>query len=470
MDQALRILIADDDPLMREMLSTHLGDAGHSVVVTSDGTEALDRLDGSIDVALFDLRMPGATGIECLIASKRRFPELPVILVSAAGDVQDAVAAMRRGAFDYVVKPYDAVELVARVAEAGRVSRLGHENRQLRAAITASGPTVKMVAESEAGRRVVELADRAALSTASVLVTGPSGTGKTLLARRIHQRSDRASGPFVTVSCAALPRDLVESELFGHERGAFTGAVGARMGRIEAADGGTLFLDEIGELPIELQPKLLNVLQDRMVRRVGGEREKSVDVRIIAATNRDLSTAVADGQFREDLFFRLDVVRIEMPALLARRDDIPLIASETLQRVADRRGERPHELTADAMHALRAHPWPGNIRELENALERASALCTGERIDVKDLGLRNAATSSHDAAGASSNGTIDTTAGDADTSSMLVGRALRDIERDAIAGTLASVGWNRTAAARILGISERTVYNKIRQHDLQPPN
>jgi DNA-binding NtrC family response regulator len=439
------ILIADDDEFVREHLRLLLESNGCRVLAVSDGAQAISSFGERLDAAILDLNMPGASGLEVLGVARSKRPDLPVIMLSGEGEAADAVAALKRGAFDYITKPFDPDELLARVREATRVSRLESENRSLRAAQSDMGEPVEIVAASELTRALLDAASRCAAVDSTVLITGPSGTGKSVLARWIHQQGPRSGAPFVTVNCGAIPRELIESELFGHEKGAFTGATSARTGKFEAADGGTLFLDEVGELPLELQPKLLNVLQDRRVCRVGSSEESEVDVRVIAATNRDLAAAVEERVFREDLFYRLNVLTLELPALRVRPDDILPIAESAVRRIARRLGRQEPALDDATAEKLRDHQWPGNVRELENVLERAMVFTDGETITSDSLG----------ALGGTPSGPTD---------SELVGLPLAELEKRAILATLAAFGGNRSEAAKALGVSERTVYNRLRDY------
>ncbi|MEM1331416.1 MAG: sigma-54 dependent transcriptional regulator [Planctomycetota bacterium] len=439
------ILIADDDEFVREHLRVLLETNGYRVLAVNDGADAISGLGERFDAAILDLNMPGASGLEVLGVAQSKRPDLPVIMLSGEGEAADAVAALKRGAFDYITKPFDPEELLARVREATRVSRLESENESLRAAQGEVGEPVEIIAVSELTRSLLESASRCAGVDSTVLVTGPSGTGKSVLARWIHQRGPRKSSPFITVNCGAIPRELIESELFGHEKGAFTGATSTRAGKFESADGGTLFLDEVGELPLDLQPKLLSVLQDRRVCRVGSSEESEVDVRVIAATNRDLAEAVGERVFREDLFYRLNVLTLELPALRVRPEDIVPIAEHAVSRIARRLGRDAPVLEIAAAERLRAHQWPGNVRELENVLERAMVFASGATIDADSLG----------SLGAVSSGPLD---------SELVGLPLDELEKRAILATLEAFGGNRAEAANALGVSERTIYNRLREY------
>ncbi len=440
-----RVLIADDDEFVRENLRLLLEANQHGVTAAIDGADAIRKLDEPVDVAILDLNMPGATGLEVLGVIRSQRPELPVIMLSGAGEAADAVAALKRGAFDYITKPFEPDELLARIREADRVTRLESENKSLRAANSDSGEPTKIIAVAASTRALLESARRCAGVDSTILITGPSGTGKSALARWIHQQGPRVGAAFVTINCGAIPRELIESELFGHEKGAFTGAASARAGKFEAAHGGTLFLDEIGELPLELQPKLLSVLQDRRVSRVGSSVESEVDVRVIAATNRDLAGAVSDRVFREDLFYRLNVLTLELPALSTRPDDIVPIAQHAVQRIATRLGRAQPELSTASADVLRNHTWPGNVRELENVLERAMVFSEGPNIEPSDLGEL-----------------VALTGGPSD--SELVGLTLAELEKRAILATLSAFGGNRGEAAKSLGVSERTIYNRLREY------
>lgn len=443
-----RVLIADDDEFIRELVSSLVcKSCDVDPVYASDGAVAMASLDDPLDAAIVDLDMPGASGLDVLMRARSSQPGLPVIILSGAGDVDAAVLALKRGAFDYITKPFDPDALVARVREALRVSHLESENAALRMSGSDSREPVQMIAESPSSLELMKHAERCARVDSTVLISGPSGTGKSMLARWIHQHSTRRKGPFVSVNCGSLPHSLIESEVFGHEKGAFTGATGVRIGRFEVAHSGTLFLDEIGELPLDLQPKLLGALQDRVITRVGSTQERRVDVRIIAATNADLEQSVAERTFREDLFFRLNVLRLHVPALQGRAEDIGPLAAHIVARLSRRLGIRAPEVSADALRMLETHAWPGNIRELENVLERAIVFGTGGRISSEDLGsfprVRH--------------GSI----GD-----VLAGMTLEAIERMAIRGALQAHGGNRASAARALGVSERTIYNRIRTYGL----
>ena len=442
-----RVLVADDEAVARRLLEVQLADAGFAPVVAADGREALEKLDDSVQVAVVDLEMPGVSGLEFLAQARKRFPDLPVLVVSQHDQVADAVAAMKAGATEYVTKPVDADELRVRIGQALGQRALKAENAQLRQAVTGPSVSATLVGESASTERLLAQARKIAGLDATVLITGESGTGKSTLARLIHQMSGRAAGPLVTVSCTSLPRDLIEAELFGHAKGAFTGAHADRPGRVEMADGGTLFLDEIGDLPLELQPKLLTFLQDRTFQRIGDRTPKSVDVRVISATHQPLKEKVAEGSFRDDLYFRIAVLPLAIAPLRDRPDDLDALVGRILSRIAAGRGTEPFSLTAAARERLRRHGWPGNVRELENVLERATAFADASTIDVADLSLSDQPESAPPA--------------------TLAGMSLADIERRAILETLAFCGGNKRAAARTLGIDEKSIYNKIRRLEIE---
>lgn len=444
------ILVADDDAVTRRLLTHHLREAGFRTIAADDGKQAIAQLNSEVAVAIFDLQMPGASGIECLKHAQQRFPDVQVMVISQFGEIKDAVEAMKQGACEYITKPIDGDALIAHVRQALRGNRLARENRQLREAVGgAAGPAPTWLGNSPAALAVEQLVNKVAKLDATVLITGETGTGKSTLARRIHQLGPKARGPFVAVSCATFPADLVESELFGHVKGAFTGAVDDRMGKAEMADGGTLFLDEIGDLPLALQPKLLTFLQERIFQRVGDGRTRKVDVRMIAATHQDLEEKCRQRTFREDLFFRLNVLPIHAPPLRDRGADLPQLIDHLLARIAATRGCAPFALADDARAALLGYTWPGNIRELENVLECASAYCSGSTIERSDLRLK----------------TLD---GQAlyRSASSLAGLSLEEIEKRAIIETVIHCGGNKRAAARMLGIDEKTIHNKINKFGL----
>lgn len=376
-----RILFIDDDRGGREVALFNLRKEGYDVTAASDGREGLALFSaGRYDLVVTDVRMPGISGIEVLKEVHRLAPDVPVLVITAFGSVETAVEAMKAGAYDFIGKPFHRDQLLLAVEKALERRRLAEEVRSLR--IRAAGVEREIVAVSSVMKRVLEIADRVAATDATVLITGESGTGKEAVARRIHVRSPRGEGPFVAVNCAAIPAELLESELFGHTRGAFTGAVRDRAGRFRQAAGGTLFLDEIGEVPLPLQPKLLRVLQEKTVDVVGGDRPVPVDVRIVAATNRDLSEQIREGMFREDLYFRLNVVEIRVPPLRDRPEDIPPLVERFMREAAP---GREIVVPPRVMEELTARPWPGNVRELQNACERMAILCRGNEVTVEDL-------------------------------------------------------------------------------------
>ncbi|MDA8019029.1 MAG: sigma-54 dependent transcriptional regulator [Thermoanaerobaculia bacterium] len=373
-----RVLIVDDEPRMAEAIATAMRRSGYACRVATRGDEALDLFrEHGADLVVTDLRVPGVDGMELLARLQEERPDVPVIVITAYGDVRTAVEAMRDGAFDYVTKPFDNDELRTIVGRALELRRLRIENRGLRYAVDAG---LDLIAESESMRTVLELVDRAAPSTATVLLTGETGTGKERIARRLHLSSGRAEQPFVAVNCRAFAPGVLEGELFGHEKGAFTGADVRRAGCFQRAEGGTIFLDEIGDVESEFQAKLLRVLQEGEVQPVGGDRALSVDVRVVAATHRDLRREVAKGRFREDLYFRLAVIPVHLPSLRERAADVLPLARHFL-------GSSGKTLTPDAEQLLVQHVWPGNVRELENAIERATVLCRGVVIGAEDLWL-----------------------------------------------------------------------------------
>ncbi len=383
-----RILVVDDDRAVRSALRLNLGRNGYDVTLAADGTAALAAMEtADFDLVLTDVKMPGMSGHDLLAHVQARSPDLPVVMMTGHGDVEDAVDAMRAGAADYVIKPVSRDELLLVLQRAQRSHALEVENAQLRAELAGRPGFEGVIGQTPAMQTVFTLIDAVASSDALVLLTGPTGTGKELLARALHTRSHRAQQPFVAVNCAALPEGLLESELFGHEKGAFTGAIRQHLGKFEQADGGTLFLDEIGEIPHATQVRLLRVLESAELQRVGGRQTLSVNVRVVAATNRDLRNEVLEGRFREDLYYRLNVFHIPVPPLRDRKDDIPLLAEHFLAKFATRHRRTTRQISAASLRALSHHDWPGNVRELEHVIERATILCSGPVLE--DVHLPN---------------------------------------------------------------------------------
>ncbi|MBX3461589.1 MAG: sigma-54-dependent Fis family transcriptional regulator [Planctomycetes bacterium] len=376
-----RILIVDDHRAVREELAFALGYDGYETREAADGPTGLElALADDVDLVLLDVKLPGLDGLEVLARLKERRPEVPVVMISGHGDLDTAVLAVRRGAFDFLQKPFTADRVGLSIRNALHAFRLQRENAALRA-----GSEPDLLGDSPAIAQVRATVDKVARTEVPVLVTGDNGTGKELVARRLHRASARAAGPFVAVNCAAIPAELAESELFGHEKGAFTGAVQARAGSFEQADGGTLFLDEVGDLPLPLQGKLLRVLQEHVVQRLGARQPLRVDVRVLAATNQDLPAMVAAKTFREDLYYRLHVVRVHLPPLRERGDDVVALAGHFLAAATARNGLPPRRLGKGAAAWLRAQPWPGNVRQLRNVVEAAAVLADGTDLAAEDL-------------------------------------------------------------------------------------
>lgn len=455
------ILIVDDDAGHRAMLRTVLRGWGYATDEADDGEGAVAAVhERAWDAVLMDVRMARMGGIEALKNIVEYNPAIPVLIMTAYSSVETAVEALRMGAYDYLIKPLDFDVLRITLERALDHIRLASENRELRDRLSVDGGVSGIVGRSEPMRELAELVATVAPSEASVLITGESGTGKELVARAIHMGSARRDKMLVTVNCAALSESLLESELFGHERGAFTGADRRREGRFVQADGGTIFLDEIGEMPVLLQAKLLRALQQGEVQRVGSDTPLNVDVRIIAATNRDLREEVAAGRFREDLFYRLNVIGIHMPALRERRDDIPLLAAYFLDRYAERNRKHLKGFTPQAMDMLLKYDWPGNVRELENAVERAVIMATGDYLGERELPMS--------VRHVTGNGmTTGMAAGALPGFDPYAGLSLEDLERRAIIATLREAGENKSEAARRLGITRATLHNKLKKYDLE---
>ena len=469
-----RILIADDEASIRFVLREALGAAGHEVVDVDSGDAALEALasQGAFDIAFLDIRMPGPSGIELVERLRGLGAETAVVVITAQNTFENAVEAMKSGALDYLVKPFRLVEVSALVDRALRTRDLEREVRQLRREASARiAPGDRLVGRSDALLEVFKTIGRVARSDISVLITGESGTGKELVARAIHAASPRGSGAFVAVNAAAIPRELLESELFGHERGAFTGAIEARPGRFREASGGTLFLDEIGDMPFELQAKLLRVLQSGEVTSVGGRRPEHVDVRIIAATHRDLDAEVKAGRFREDLLYRLRVVPMHLPPLRERPEDIPTLAEHFVARYSAEIGTGPRFLAEPTLRHLSAYPWPGNVRELENAIKRALVLAPSEVLTPEDFAFletppgegRTRATLEQLVAEEARSALSDSAARD------LYPRFMERAERPLLVAVLEHTGWNQIRAAALLGINRNTLRKKIVELAIELP-
>jgi two-component system NtrC family response regulator len=448
------ILLVDDDDSLRRVVDYMLNEDGFIVVPASSGEEALQAIDGrSIDLVLSDVRMPGMDGVQLLERVKGLKPELPVVLLTAHGTIAAAVEAMRIGAFDYLTKPLDRDRLKATVRKAIEMAALARENQQLRQVVAERFSFPSMIAGSRAMRAVTDTASRLAQTDTTVLLEGESGTGKELLAKAIHFHSSRTRGPFVTINCGAIPEQLLESELFGHRRGSFTGAIGDKRGKFEAADRGTIFLDEIGELPLPLQVKLLRVLQEREIDKIGDTRPTRIDVRVIAATNRDLDKMVADGTFRDDLYFRLAVVPLRLPALRERTDDVPALVEHFIEKHRARLKKSRPDVDAATYEALNRYAWPGNIRELENVVERALVLDLDNRIGVDDLPPRLKIAQDRV-------GTVRMELPDD-------GVSLEEVERDLLVAALDKHDWNQTRAAAYLKITRSTLIYRIQKFGLE---
>lgn len=446
----LTILVADDDATHREMLGTLLHEWGYAVGEAVDGEQAVALCrEQSFDLALMDVRMPQKTGLEALKDIKAHNPALPVLIMTAFSDVAAAVEAIKAGAYDYLTKPLDFEKLKVVLRNVFAHVGLIEKNASLSRSLAATEARSDIVGRGAAMSALWEMIRTIAPTDATVLITGESGTGKELVARAVHAASRRAQGPFVAVNCAALTESLLASELFGHEKGAFTGANKKHEGHFLKADGGTIFLDEIGEMPLSMQVKLLRVIQEREVLSVGGNRAEPVDVRIVAATNRDLAREVDAGNFRQDLYYRLNVVSLALPPLRQRADDIPLLAQHFMNRFAAKNNKRIKGFTPGAMDRLVRYAWPGNVRELENVIERASILLLGEHISERELPERLKAPEQGEA--------LD----DVLESDCLT---LDDVERAVILKTLKRFGGNKTEAARALGITRKTLHARLNKY------
>src|SRR6187455_1212516 len=454
-----RILIADDHDSLRRGLAQALADAGHDTEEAPNGNAAIEKLhEGFFDVVVSDLKMGGSTGLEVLKTAKTLHPTTAVILMTAFGSVSTAVEAMKAGAFDYVQKPFEIEEMEVKIAKALDVRRMQNQIDYLRHAQGDIYEFERIIGSSGALEKVLDIVKKVAKSNTTVLVRGETGTGKELIAGAIHHNSHRSSRNFIKVNCAALQENLLESELFGHEKGAFTSADKQRIGRFEQADGGTLFLDEIGDMSQSTQAKILRVLQEHEFERLGGTRTLRVDVRIIAATNRNLTQMVQEGRFREDLFYRLNVVSVETPPLRDRKEDIPALGDFFVKRFATELKKRVEGTHPEAQKLLMRHNWPGNIRELENVIERAVLLADGPQVQVTDLQI------GEQASGGSSSGDRATVVRIPPT-----GIPLEEIERQAVVEALKMSNWVQKDAAGLLGISPRVMNYKIKILSIEMP-
>jgi Nif-specific regulatory protein len=464
------ILIVEDEPKMLRLLELNLAEEGYTILAVPDAEAGLKLLQKErVNLVLTDLKLPGMNGLEFLQAAKRTNAALPVVVMTAYGTVETAVEAMKAGASDYVLKPFSLEEIKLVVRKELDVHQLREENRTLREALGQRYEFKNIVARSSRMQEVLATVERVAPTNATVLLGGESGVGKDLIARAIHQHSRRTSGPFVKINCTAIPENLLESELFGYEKGAFTGAVASKPGKFELADKGTIFLDEIGDVPPAIQVKLLRVLQEREFERLGGTRTLKVDVRLVAATNRDLRAALEDGTFREDLYYRLNVVPISLPPLREHKADIPYLVDHFVQRLARESGKPISGVTPAAMKILMDFHWPGNVRELENIIERAVALSTGTIIDVGDIYLDTGPASP--VAGAAPEGGRGSTTG----AGSLVGpnsaaqpgafppegMTLEQFEDEIIREALGRAGGNKSQAARLLGLSRNALRYRL---------
>ncbi|EXJ16564.1 sigma-54-dependent transcriptional regulator [Imhoffiella purpurea] len=459
MSEPRTLLVVDDERNMRMVMQMALEEAGYRVLTAERGDDAVGLLrDPDLAVVLSDLKMPGLSGGELIARIQQERPEVPVIVITAYGSIRSAVECIQAGASDYLTKPFEPEELQFAVRSALRLHDLMRENRQLQARVSDAQRSARLVGEGPAMQRLREQIGQVAPYKTNILVTGESGTGKEAVARAIHETGPRADRPWVAINCSAIPRDLMESELFGYVKGAFTGAARSRLGRLEQADGGTLFLDEIGDLEPPLQAKLLRVLQEREFSPLGSDAIRRVDVRIIAATNRDLAQLVAEGQFREDLLYRLDVYNIRVPPLRERREDIPLLAAAFLDELRAEMGKPATGFTNEALSEMARHDWPGNVRELRNAVERSLLSCRDGRIQPEDLPDRVRRGAASNAASPAEEAPLDATGLD---------DWLAEAERRRIVQALEQTDGIQVQAARLLGISERSLWHRLKKLDIR---
>lgn len=446
------ILVTEDDQVQREVLQDILVNAGFAVGVAVSGADGLERVKAdSFDLLITDLKMPEMDGLQLLQEAKRIRPEMDVIMMTAHATIETAIRAMKEGAADYLSKPFDKDELLVVVERVLEKQELRRENEQLRKLVSETTSLGNIIGSSDAMQGVYDVVRRAVPLTTTVLIRGESGTGKELFARHIHFNGPRKDKPFVVVNCAAIPDTLVESELFGHEKGAFTGADASREGKFVAADGGTLFLDEIGDMMMESQAKLLRVLQDGMVEPVGGTKSVQVDVRVIAATNRNLSERVASGEFREDLYYRLDVLNLNLPPLRERRDDLPILIQHFREKLSASMGKAAPEVSMDALQCFQQYRWPGNVRELENTLEQLFILTDAASITADQLPEKFSQPSAEPT----------------DLALPAGGVNLEELEQDLMRQALERTGGRIKEAAELLGMTYKTFQYRVKKHDIQ---
>ena len=459
-----KVLVVDDEANLRKVLATMLRRTGYDVTVAADGEQGLAEFQkGGADIVVTDLVMPKVGGMEVLRAVNSSNPDVPVIIITAHGTVDSAVEAIKLGAFDYITKPFDQAEIQSVIAKAARTHDIAQRNARVDGRARAA-----IVGESPQMQEIFKIIEQVADTPSTVLLTGESGTGKELIATALHEGSSRRSKPLIRINCAAIPKDLMESELFGYERGAFTGAVTSKPGRFELADGGTLFLDEIAEIPVEMQVKILRALQESEFERVGGIKTTRVDVRLIAATNRDLELEIEAGRFRKDLYYRLAVVPIVLPALRERQSDIPMLTRHFIEKYNRKLNKKIEGITEEALSRLQTYPWPGNIRELENLMERVLLFADGPTIATKDLpdhirqGAAQATAPTPGAIAAPTDGAP------AETGLKdIVRMKSAELEKDLIAKALEETGGNVTRAARLLQISRKSLQTKMKEFGLR---
>jgi DNA-binding NtrC family response regulator len=448
------ILLVDDDASLRRVLAHHLSEAGYQVLTAANGKEGLDVFTSQqVEMVITDIQMPELNGLELMRRISVMSPDVVVLVITAYGSIETAVEAMKLGAYDYITKPFNREELLLTVSKGLQYTALVRENRSLKQFIESRFSLDNMIGSSSAMRRVYALVEKVARTDLAVLITGESGTGKELIAKAIHQNSVRRDGPFVVINCGAIPEGLIESELFGHRKGSFTGAYTDARGKLEAADKGTVLLDEIGDLTLALQVKLLRVLEDGEFTRVGETTARHVDVRFLAATNRDLSKMVADGRFREDLFFRLKVVPVHLPPLRERREDIPLLTDYFLKELAQRYQRPGLHFEKDVFRYFQTYSWPGNVRELKHTVERLAVIAEGDTVSISDLPENLIATTGHAA-------------------NVLIqlpddGIDLEEVEREILRQALDKHDWNQTRAAQYLNITRSALIYRMQKYGLQ---